>query len=334
MLMSAPRRRESRPASHSCGEARDPQPVTVAVWLTNKQFEFLRLQPRHERRLLEALPGLDWRFCGSREEFLRALPEAQVAACWIFPDEWLPLAPRLRRIVSPTAGGEAFPLEPPPGLRLEFSRFHGLIMAETVLGMILCHARGLLAASRLQEAVAWPRQELEPGLSTVRGSRLTLLGFGAIATHIGRLAKVFGARLTGLRRSPTSPPEYFTNGDRLLPAAALESVLPETDHLVVSLPAAPDTARILEARRLALLPGHAGLYNVGRGNALDEDALASWLAARPRAAAFLDVFRVEPLPADSPLRRLPNCLILPHLAAIAPDFLDLFVEELIGRLAT
>jgi phosphoglycerate dehydrogenase-like enzyme len=306
--------------------------MTVAVWLVSKQLAFLRLQPRHEQRLRTALPEMHWRFCRSREEFIGSLAEAEVAACWAFAPEWLPLAPRLRRIISPTAGAEWFPIVPPPGLSLEFSRFHGRIMAETVLGMILCHARGLLAAYRLQAVQAWPRLELEPGLSTVRGARLTLLGLGAIGTHIGRLAKCFGARLTGLRRSPSSAPEYFTAGDRLLPSGALDAVLPETDHLVVCLPAAPDTEGILDARRLELLPARAGLYNVGRGNAIDERALASWLAARPQAGAFLDVFRVEPLPADSPLRFQPNCLILPHLSAIAPDFLDLFVEELIERL--
>ena len=102
---------------------------------------------------------------------------------------------------------------------------------------------------------------------------------------------------------------------------------------MLCLPASPDTDGILDARRLELLPAHAGIYNVGRGNAIDERALAAWLAARPLAAACLDVFREEPLAADSPLRALPNCLILPHLSAIAPDFLDLFVEELIERLA-
>jgi phosphoglycerate dehydrogenase-like enzyme len=310
-----------------------PPSLTAAVWLSNKQLAFLRLEARHEQRLRRALPGLEWRFCSTKEEFLRALPDAEVAACWIFAPEWLPLAPRLRRIISPTAGAEWFPLVPRPGLTLEFSRFHGRIMAETVLGMILCHCRGLLAACRLQSVQAWPRLELEPRLSTLRGSRLTLLGLGAIGTHIGRLAKAFGARLTGLRRTLSPPPDYFGPGDRLLPASELEQVLPETDHLVVCLPATPETDRILDAGRLALLPPHAGLYNVGRGNALDEEALASWLASRPQAEAYLDVFRVEPLPEDSPLRRQPNCLLLPHISALAPDFLDLFVEELIGRLA-
>ena len=113
----------------------------------------------------------------------------------------------------------------------------------------------------------------------------------------------------------------------------LDRVLPDTDHLVLCLPASPGTEGILDDRRLQLLPAHAGIYNVGRGNAIDEQALASWLASHPLAAACLDVFREEPLAADSPLRSLPNCLLLPHLSAIAPDFLDLFVEELIPRLS-
>jgi phosphoglycerate dehydrogenase-like enzyme len=171
-------------------------------------------------------------------------------------------------------------------------------------------------------------------LRTLRGARLTVLGFGNVGQHFARLAKACGPRIAGLRRSRLGDrPPWFEAGDRLLPASELDRVLPDTDHLVLCLPAAPGTDGILDGRRLQLLPAHAGIYNVGRGNAVDEEALAAWLAARPLAAACLDVFREEPLPAGSPLRALPNCLIMPHLSAIAPDFLDLFVEELIERLS-
>jgi phosphoglycerate dehydrogenase-like enzyme len=326
--------------------------MTLVVWLMAKPLAALRLAERHEQRLREALPGVRFRFCRSREEFLEALPEADAVAAWIFRQEWLELAPRLERIISPTAGAEWFPIQPPPGLRLEFSRFHGRIMAETVLGMILGHARGLFAAAVLQASHPWPRPELEPLLRTLRGACLTVLGFGQVGRRIARLAKACGPRITALRRLPGGRPEgtpegtpgsapgsapggkpaWFEPGDRLLPASELDSVLPETDHLVLCLPATPETDRILDSRRLELLPAHAGVYNVGRGNAVDEEALAAWLASRPLAAACLDVFREEPLAAGSPLRGLPNCLILPHVSAIAPDFLDLFVEELIERL--
>jgi phosphoglycerate dehydrogenase-like enzyme len=313
--------------------------VTVAVWLMAKPLAALRFAERHEARLRAALPEVLFLFCRSREEFLEALPQADVVAAWIFRQEWLELAPRLRRIVSPTAGAEWFPIQPPPGMKLEFSRFHGRIMAETVLGMILGHARGLLASRSLLASNPWPRAELEPWLRTLRGAHLAVLGFGAVGQEVARLAKACGPRITGLRRRSTSVqgrearPAWFEPGDRLAPVSELDHVLPETDHLVLCLPASPSTDGILDARRLSLLPPHAGIYNVGRGNAIDEQALAAWLAEHPLAAACLDVFREEPLAADSPLRALPNCLILPHLSAIAPGFLDLFVEELIGRLA-
>jgi phosphoglycerate dehydrogenase-like enzyme len=306
--------------------------VTAAVWLVAKPLAALRLGPRHETRLRQALPGVRFLFCSSREEFLQALSEAEVVAAWIFRQEWLELAPKLRRIISPTAGAEWFPIRPPAGVSLEFSRFHGQVMAETVLGMMLGHARGLFAARVLLAGNPWPRAELEPHLRTLRGSSLTVLGFGQVGQRIARLAKALGPRITALRREAGGSPAWFGPGDRLLAASELERVLPDTDHLVLCLPATPQTELILDGRRLELLPAHAGIYNVGRGNAVDEQALAAWLGQRPLAQACLDVFREEPLPADSPLRARPNCLILPHLSAICPQFLDLFVEELIERL--
>jgi phosphoglycerate dehydrogenase-like enzyme len=197
--------------------------------------------------------------------------------------------PRLQRIVSPSAGREHHPVVVPAGVSLEFSTFHGKIMAETVLGMMLCHARGLMRARLLQTGEEpWPR----------RGSG----------------------------------PEYFRPADRLLPADELEAELPGADHLVLCLPVGVETDRILDGRRLALLPAQAGIYNVGRGNAIDEEALAELLRELPGAEAYLDVFAEEPLAETSPLRGLPNCLVLPHLSPNAPEFMDLFVEELIGRL--
>jgi phosphoglycerate dehydrogenase-like enzyme len=127
-------------------------------------------------------------------------------------------------------------------------------------------------------------------------------------------------------------PDYFVEGDRLLAAERLDEVLRQTDHLVLCLPATPATTGIVDARRMALLPGNAGIYNVGRGNVLDEQALSVLLEERPLCEAYLDVFQEEPLAAESPLRNLPNCLILPHVSANSPEYIDLFVEELIERL--
>ena len=307
--------------------------MVVVLWVYSKVFANFRLNGAHMRRLERSFPGADFIRCESKEQFLQALPRADVACSFRFKSEWFARATRLRRLISPTAGRDWFPKEEPSGVRFEFSTFHGRIMAETVAGMMLSHARRLMQAYSLQRSKPWPDQELEAGLRLLRGSRVTVLGFGHIGGHVARLLKCLGAVITGLRRTPGDRPEYFGAEDRLLAAPHLDEVLPQTDHLVLSLPGSPDTTGVLNARRMALLPPDAGIYNVGRGNALDEAALAALLRERPLCEAYLDVFRDEPLAADSALRELPNCLILPHVSANAPEYMDLFVEELVERLA-
>ena len=306
--------------------------LVVVLWVHSKVFANFRIVDRHLPRLEQAFPNLSFVHCKTKEQFLEALPRADIACSLKFKTEWFAQAPRLRRLISPTAGRDWFPAELPPGVRFEFSTFHGKIMAETVAGMMLCHARGLLRACRLQKEQSWPILTMEPALRLLKGSRVTVLGFGHIGSHIGRLVKCFGAVVNGLKRNPGERPEYFTEQDRLLPVERLDEVLPRTDHLVLCLPATAETTGILNGRRMALLPGNAGIYNVGRGNALEEEALEAHLEEHPLCEAYLDVFREEPLSAESPLRNLPNCLILPHISANAPQYIDLFIDELIERL--
>jgi D-2-hydroxyacid dehydrogenase (NADP+) len=306
--------------------------MDVILWVHSKVLANLQIQDRHLHRLERAFPDSTFIRCRSREQFLEALPRADIVCSLRFKAQWFARAPRLRRVISPTAGRDWFPAELPPGVRFEFSTFHGKIMAETVVGMMLSHARGLLRAYSLQKQESWPNRILEPGLRLLKGSRVTVLGFGNIGGHIARMVKCFGALVTGLRRDPGEMPDYFVEGDRLLAAERLDEVLRQTDHLVLCLPATPATTGIVDARRMALLPGNAGIYNVGRGNVLDEQALSALLEERPLCEAYLDVFQEEPLAAESPLRNLPNCLILPHVSANSPEYIDLFVEELIERL--
>lgn len=306
--------------------------MVIVLWVHSKVLANLQIQDRHLHRLERAFPDSTFIHCRSTEQFLEALPRADIVCSLSFKAEWFARAPRLRRLISPTAGRDWFPSDLPTNVRFEFSTFHGKIMAETVAGMMLSHARGLLRAYSLQKKEPWPIQILEPGLRLLRGSRVTVLGFGNIGSRIARMVKCFGVRITGLRRRPGERPEYFSDEDRLLPAENLDEVLPQTDHLVICLPATPETAGIVDARRMDLLPDNAGIYNVGRGNVLDEGALTVLLEERPFCEAYLDVFREEPLAAESPLRNLPNCLILPHISADCPEYLDLFVDELVERL--
>ncbi|NLF16403.1 MAG: hydroxyacid dehydrogenase [Lentisphaerae bacterium] len=309
-------------------------PWHTAVYLTHPQVPSWAFTAAHAERLQRALPRIRCRLCSDRAAFRAALPEAHLALVWAFHQADFDLAPNLCVVATPSAGRDYFRVTPPAGVGMLYGRFHGRIMAETAVGMILGMCRGLLPAATTFADDPWPRQPLGALMRPLRGAHVVILGMGHIGSAIATLVKAFGARVTGLRRSPRPDerPDGFGPADRVLPVSALDAVLPETDHLVMVLPADAGTAGILDARRLALLPPHATLCNLGRGQAVDEDALVEALRQGRLAGACLDVFREEPLPAASPLRHCPNLWRLPHASAISPDYLDLFVDDLAAQL--
>ncbi len=105
--------------------------------------------------------------------------------------------------------------------------------------------------------------------------------------------------------------------------------LAQTDVLIMILPSTPATRGALDADTLAALPAHAWVVNVGRGDAVDEQALMDALRSGRIAGAALDVTSIEPLPADSPLWDTPNLIITPYAAGGRPlGALDLLAENL------
>lgn len=308
-------------------------PVPVAVWLTDPVVDCWTLGAAHLRRLERELPRARIIPCADAAAFRQALPKARAAIVWVFRPDWLPLAPHLEWIATPAAGRDYFQVAR-PGLDLTYGRFHGRIMGQTVAAMVLAENRGILASCRaMQAGEAWPRGILSPVMRTLEETHAVILGFGSIGAWIARYLKPFGVRITGVRRHPRAEarPAWFDVGDRVAGIGRLDALLPTADHLILALPATPETDGLLDAARLARLPPTAAVYNVGRGNAIDETALACALRARRLRAAYLDVFRREPLAPHSPLRRAPNVLLMPHASAIDPRYLDRFLDEYIPQ---
>lgn len=300
------------------------------------QVPYFMAQAKHIERLRLAFAARKVVWCQTRDEFLAALPRAVAVISWAFRQEWFALAPHLRCVASNAAGRDLHRLTAPPGVALRYAGFHGPLMAESVLGLMLAFNRGLYLAHRAQLAGAlWPREELYGQVRLLRGSHALILGFGKIGQHIGALLKAFGVRVTGCRRNVSAlPPAWMTAQDGVIALDELDGVLASVDHLIMVLPADTDTDRIIDARRLALLPSEAVIYNVGRGNALDEEALVAALRAGRLRGACLDVFAQEPLTAHSPLAAaVPGLIRLPHATAFAEAYMDDFLDELIPWLA-
>ena len=309
------------------------KPKHIAVNLRHPQVAYWTLEERQLAPLHRAFPEAIVTLCGSTSEFEACLPQADVCMVWNFRQEWFGLAPHLSVVSTPSAGRDYFTVTPPEGVRMLYGGFHGRIIGETVCGMLLGMCRGILPAVTRYADAAWPRAELHTSQHSLFGSKVTILGFGRIGQTIGRLLKGFGVRIRGMRRDMSAPrPAWFSVDDTVFPPEQLDAFLADTDHLILALPRTDETENLLDTRRLALLPPHATLVNIGRGNAIDEAALCRALESGALAGAFLDVFREEPLPEESPLRRCPNLWRLPHASAIAPDYLDLYVSELTERL--
>ena len=289
------------------------------IWLNWPERPF-RLSAADLRIFRSLARGCEIKAVCSERAFLRELPSATHAVCWEFRREWFACAAKLRVLATPGAGRELLPTEDelPAGVRKFHGEFHGAIMSETVIAYMLAWCRGLYQAYGWQRsgdvADLWRRVALGERCFTLSGTKAVILGYGRIGHAIGAKLEALGVAVKGVRRR---------NAD------ALPSAVADADWLICVLPSDTGTDNIVGAKLLRRMKRSSVLINVGRGNAVDERALASALKSRRIAAAFIDVFKREPLTSASPLAAdLPGLFRFPHASAFSPDYLARFFREL------
>jgi glyoxylate/hydroxypyruvate reductase len=203
---------------------------------------------------------------------------------------------------------------------------HAQPLAEFALMGMLYFAKEVPMLQRRQAEHFWERycgHELA-------GSRVLIVGLGAVGRRTAELCAAFGMTVTGLRRSASS--ELSPGVDAMIDFSKLDLELERTEYLVISAPGTPETIRMIDARRLGLLPPGAVLINIGRGSIVEEAALIEALRSARLRGAALDVFEKEPLPPQSPLWDMPNVLVSPHSASTVDRenerIVDIFIENL------
>lgn len=289
----------------------------------------------HIEFLQKEFPDAQVVHCRSEAEFLEQLPDTLIAFSWYWRQEWFDRAPELRYISTPAAGHDFFQVTAPASVEIHHGAYHGEFMSETLLGMMLAFERGILDSHRRQlNGELWPRLEIALPRS-IRGTHAVFLGVGNVAQWCIKALKAFDVRITGVCRRPERArlPDCCGRDDRLVAVSALESVLPEADHLILVLPNDTGTDCMLDAARLSLLPRHAVIYNIGRGNAVDEAALQKALQDKTIRGACLDVFASEPLTKASPLAEDHEALLrLPHASAFESRYMLRAFEEAVAWL--
>ena len=215
-------------------------------------------------------------------------------------------------------------------------------IAEHVLMYMLMFARQMPFFMQMQAEGRWERAmplDSRRGneVFELNGQTLGIVGLGRIGEALTVRAKAFGMRVIGLKRDPRSRYDSAVQPDALYGPEQLPLLLRESDHVSISIPYTAQTHHLFDAETLAHMRPTAYLYNIARGKIVDEAALIAALQNGRIAGAGLDVFEKEPLPPDSPLWRMPNVIITPHVSGLTPHYFaraaELFAANLKRYLA-
>ena len=288
------------------------------------------LHPVHPPGLAELIgsePGVDVVRPESHEDVVVALQaEAPVLVTFAWDDDFI--TGDLRWVQSLTAGMEQFPLDAlrEASIVLTSARgVHAPAVAEHAIALLMASVRNIGGAMRdvPTRGWVWGRPAFEIG-----GRTLGVIGLGHVGEHVARLAAGLGMRVIGTKAHPEG---YAGIAERVLgPDGALE-VCAEADVVVVAVPAGAAAGPVIGREALEQL-GAGWLVNVGRGSAVDEQALVDALTSGELRGAGLDVFETEPLPADSLLWELPTVVITPHTAWASDRLPERMAERFLTNL--
>jgi phosphoglycerate dehydrogenase-like enzyme len=253
---------------------------------------------------------------------------------WAVKPENFARAERLRwiQVTAASVAGLLFPALVESEVVITNGRgLHAVSMAEHTIGVILAFARKLHLARDAQRDAHWAQDELAGGapFRDLAGATLGLVGLGTIGRAVAERARALGMRVLAVRRHPAADPDpaHEQWGTDRLP-----ELLERSDVVVLAPPLTAATRGMIGREELGRMRPDALLVNLGRGPLVDEAALIEALERSRIAGAALDVFDSEPLPSSSPLWRMPQVILTPHVSGLGPRLwergMELFARNL------
>ncbi len=285
--------------------------MKFAAWMAY-HMESREIVDDYIRRAAVALRGHEFVICENEESIKREIADADAVICWKMTPEVFACARKLKWIQFGSAGIDhtIFPeLLASDVILTTMSGIHAIPVSEHVLALMLAMTRRLDLAHRLQLEHRFERTELAWTAGELAGKTLGIIGLGNIGLAIAHLARAFGMRVVGTKRTADGD---LPGVDRVYAPDELDDMLPEVDCLVMVVPLTEATRALIGRREIELMKPGSYLVNVARGAMLDHDALGDAIRSGQLAGAALDVFPEEPLPPDSPIYDLPNLIMTPH----------------------
>lgn len=267
--------------------------------------------PAGLERVKADFPSIEWVHAVSPEERLREIGDADVVYGHVDPESFR-AAKKLRWIHSHSAGADWVRSVPElvesDVVVTNTSGGHADTISEHTIGMLISLTRGFPQLMRDQEAKQWvrPMQFSPVGLS---GRTMGIVGLGNIGTAIARVASALRMRVIAVDVDDVDRPEFV---DEVRGTECLNSLLSESDAVVVTVPYTPETVNMIGDEQIQQMRDGSYLVAISRGGIVDEAAMISALETGKLAGAAVDVTAVEPLPPEDPLWDAPNLIITPH----------------------
>lgn len=253
-----------------------------------------------------------------RGAFFAALPTAQglIGASFPIDGEVLDQAPRLEVVSSISVGVDNYDLEALKKRGIVLTHTPGVLTettADTVFALVLASSRRIVELANMVRAGDWTHNIDESLFGwDVHGKTLGVLGFGRIGQAVARRAAL-GFGMPVLYSGSKAVDACGLDGR--VTHVPLEAMLAQADILVVTVPLTDTTRGLMNAQRFAAMKSGAIFINASRGGVVDESDLIEALDSGHLRAAGLDVFAIEPLSTDSPLRRHSKVTALPHIGS-------------------
>lgn len=185
---------------------------------------------------------------------------------------------------------------------------YGITIAEHMITVLLMLMRRMPEYFELQNEKAW---KMVGEIKSIMNSTITVVGFGDIGENFAKRAKSMGATIRGVRRNADKKSEF---ADEMYSSDKLLEAIDGADVIALCLPETDKTKHIIAAKEIEKMNNDAIVINVGRGTAIDENALIEALNNNKIGGAALDVFEKEPLSNESPLWDCKNTIITPHIS--------------------
>ena len=304
--------------------------------VVHHRFNLWRVPAWFVQKLAEDFPQVQVVNRDSYDGVEADLRNAEIIFTISLRPEQFALCRQLRWIHAPTAAVHQFQfpeLINSDVVLTNSTEVHGPVVAEHVIAQMFSLAKKIPQIALLQQKHVWGQETVwndDSPPKEVAGATLGLIGLGSIGRRVAQMAGAIGMRVIAAREHvEKGTPEGV---EQVFPPSQIDSLLRQSDFVVIAAPLIPATERLINAARLRAMKPEAYLINVGRGPQVDESALLEALRARRIAGAALDVFEHEPLPADSPLWDLDNLLISPHTAGLTEKLWHRHYEHLSANL--